>query len=73
MMCDKRYGLTVNILATKVLPSLMPVVISPNLKLDEFSMLVDLLQEMLEHVSRNQRNKLKLEKFSMPSTDKYVY
>lgn len=33
-------------------------------------MLVDLLQEMLEHVARNQRNKLKLEKFSIPSTDK---
>lgn len=35
MMSDKRYGLTVNILATKVLPALTPVVVSPNLKLDE--------------------------------------
>lgn len=37
MMSDKRYGLTINILATKVLPALTPVVVSPNLKLDEVS------------------------------------
>lgn len=37
MMCDKRYGLTVNVLATKVLPALTPVVVSPNLKLEEVS------------------------------------
>ena len=35
MMSDKRYGLTINIIATKVLPALTPVVVSPNLKLDE--------------------------------------
>lgn len=35
MMSDKRYGLTINILATKVLPALTPVVVSPSLKLDE--------------------------------------
>ena len=35
----------------------------------QFSCLVDLLQEMLEHVSRNQRNKLKLERLSMGSID----
>ncbi|XP_015792718.1 SCY1-like protein 2 isoform X2 [Tetranychus urticae] len=69
MMSDKRYGLTVNLLATKVLPSLTPVVVSPTLKLEEFSLLVKLLQEMLEHVARNQRNKLKLERLSMPSND----
>ncbi|RWS28073.1 SCY1-like protein 2 [Leptotrombidium deliense] len=70
MLCDKRFGLTVNLLATKVMPSLTPVVVSPNLKLDEFSTLVELLQDMLEHVARSQRNKLKLEGLSMPSTEK---
>lgn len=69
MLSDKRYGLTVNLLATKVMPALIPVVVSPALKLDQFTSLIELLQEMLEHVSKSQRNKLKLEKLSMPSTD----
>lgn len=35
MMGDKRYGLTVSLLATKVMPTLTPVIVSPNLRLDE--------------------------------------
>ncbi|GFV90219.1 transposable element Tcb2 transposase [Trichonephila clavipes] len=35
MLGDKRYGLTVNLLASKVMPSLIPVVVSPSLKLDQ--------------------------------------
>lgn len=69
MLSDKRYGLTVNLIATKVMPALIPVVVSPALKLDQFTSLIELLQEMLEHVSKSQRNKLKLEKLSIPSTD----
>lgn len=38
MLGDKRYGLTVNLLATKVMPSLIPVVVSPALKLDQVNM-----------------------------------
>ncbi|XP_022258861.1 SCY1-like protein 2 isoform X1 [Limulus polyphemus] len=70
MLGDKRYGLTVNLLATKVMPALIPVVVSPGLKLDQFTSLVELLQEMLDHVSKSQKNKLKLEKLSMSSMDK---
>ncbi|XP_076372839.1 SCY1-like protein 2 [Tachypleus tridentatus] len=70
MLGGKKYGLTVNLLATKVMPALIPVVVSPTLKLCQFTSLVELLQEMLEHVAKSQRNKLKLEKLSMPSTDK---
>ncbi|XP_035223115.1 uncharacterized protein LOC118195885 isoform X1 [Stegodyphus dumicola] len=64
MLGEKKYGLTVNLLATKVMPALIPVVVSPGLKLDQFTSLVELLREMLDHVARNQRNKLKLEKLS---------
>ncbi len=35
MLGDKRYGLTVNLLATKVMPTLIPAVVSPALKLDQ--------------------------------------
>ncbi|XP_067120668.1 SCY1-like protein 2 isoform X3 [Centruroides vittatus] len=69
MLGDKRYGLTVNLLATKVMPALIPVVVSPVLKLDQFTSLIELLEEMLQHVAKSQRNKLKLEKLSIPSTD----
>nr|XP_042902354.1 uncharacterized protein LOC107453616 [Parasteatoda tepidariorum] len=69
MLGDKRYGLTVNLLATKVMPSLVPVVVSPALKLDQFTALMELLRDMLEHVARSQRNKLKLEKLSIPSSE----
>lgn len=35
MMGDKRYGLTVNLIATKVMPTLTPVIVSPNIRLEE--------------------------------------
>lgn len=35
MLDDKRYGLTVHLLATKVLPALIPVAVNPALKLDQ--------------------------------------
>lgn len=38
MMADKRYGLTVNLLATKVLPILIPVAVSPALKLEQVTL-----------------------------------
>ncbi|XP_022236737.1 uncharacterized protein LOC111084265, partial [Limulus polyphemus] len=69
MLGDKRYGLTVNLLATKVMPALIPVAVSPGLKLDQFTRLVELLQEMLDHVSKSQKNKIKLEKLTAPSIE----
>lgn len=35
MLQDKRFGLTISILASKVMPSLTPVIISPNLRMEE--------------------------------------
>ncbi|GIY09544.1 SCY1-like protein 2 [Caerostris extrusa] len=64
MLGEKRYGLTVNLLATRVMPGLIPIAVCPGLKLDQFASLVKLLRDMLDHVARNQRNKLKLEKLS---------
>ncbi|OQR70061.1 SCY1 protein 2-like [Tropilaelaps mercedesae] len=70
MLGDKRYGLTVHLLATKVLPALIPVAVSPALKVDQFQELTELCQEMLDAVSKSQRNKLKLEKLSLqPSSE----
>lgn len=35
MLGEKRFGLTVNLLATKVMPSLIPASVSPALDLDD--------------------------------------
>ena len=35
MMTDKRFGLNVNVLATKVLPSLTPAMVAPNMRMEE--------------------------------------
>lgn len=35
MLSDKRYGLNINILATKVMPTLIPAIVSPNLRIDD--------------------------------------
>ncbi|OXA61727.1 SCY1-like protein 2 [Folsomia candida] len=58
---NKKYGLSVNLMATRVMPSLLPQTVNPRLHLEQFSMLLAVLQEMLEHIDRNQRNKLKLD------------
>lgn len=44
MLGEKKYGLTVNLLATKVMPVLIPVVVSPGLKLDQVRIFFFFLQ-----------------------------
>ncbi|XP_051175555.1 SCY1-like protein 2 isoform X2 [Leptopilina boulardi] len=61
MLSDKKYGLSVNLMATRVMPSLLPQTVNPALKLENFNLLLDVLQEMLNHIERNQRNKLQLD------------
>lgn len=35
MLSDKKFGLTHNLLATKVMPTLIPLTVSPGLKLEQ--------------------------------------
>lgn len=49
---NKKYGLSVNLMATRVMPSLLPQTVNPRLHLEQFSMLLAVLQEMLEHIDR---------------------
>ncbi|KAG8227409.1 hypothetical protein J437_LFUL000418 [Ladona fulva] len=52
MLSDKKYGLSVNLMATRVMPSLIPQTVNPSLNLEQFTILVEVLQEMLEHIDR---------------------
>ncbi|XKL63551.1 hypothetical protein PGB90_005915 [Kerria lacca] len=71
MLNDKKYGLTVNILATHVMPSLIPHTVSTALNLESFTLLLEVLQEMLDIIDRNQRNKLKLDSIALPSPERH--
>jgi SCY1-like protein 2 len=49
---NKKYGLSVNLMATRVMPSLLPQTVNPRLHLEQFSTLLEVLQEMLDHIDR---------------------
>ncbi|XP_025418019.1 SCY1-like protein 2 isoform X1 [Sipha flava] len=68
---DKKYGLSVNMIATKIMPTLIPHTMNPGLNLEQFQTLIEVLQDMLEQIDRNQRNKLKLDTISMQSPDRH--
>lgn len=53
MVADsKKYGLSVNLLATRVMPSLLPMTLNAALHLDQFTSLLEVLQEMLDTIDR---------------------
>ncbi|XP_034232487.1 SCY1-like protein 2 isoform X3 [Thrips palmi] len=70
LLRDKKYGLTVNQMATRVMPALLPQTVNPSLNLEQFTMLLQVLREMLDQIDRNQRNKLKLDNMSLPSPER---
>lgn len=45
MLSDKRYGLSVNIMATRVMPSLLPQTVNPSLNLEQFTILIEVWGE----------------------------
>ena len=53
MLSDKKYGLSVNLMATQVMPSLLPQTVNPSLNLEQFTNLLEVLQEMLDHIDRS--------------------
>ncbi|XP_046578667.1 SCY1-like protein 2 [Haliotis rubra] len=61
MLSDKKFGLTHNLIATKVMPSLIPHTVNPGLCMEQFSDLMEVLREMLEQIDRQRRNKMKME------------
>ncbi|EFN75753.1 SCY1-like protein 2 [Harpegnathos saltator] len=70
MLTDKKYGLSVNWMAAHAMPSLLPQTVNPALNLEQFILLLEVLQDMLNNIER-QRNKLTLDNLSLPSPDKY--
>ena len=52
MVTDKRYGLSVNLIATKVLPLLIPQLVNPQLQYEDFVIVHEVLQEMFDVVDK---------------------
>ncbi|OAD59552.1 SCY1-like protein 2 [Eufriesea mexicana] len=71
MLTDKKYGLSVSWMATRAMPSLLPHTINLALNLEQFEMLHKVLQDMLKHIERNQRNQLTLDNLSFSSPERY--
>ncbi|XP_076286121.1 SCY1-like protein bma isoform X2 [Lasioglossum baleicum] len=71
MLTNKMYGLTVSWMATRAMPSLLPHTINPALNLEQFEILVKVLQEMLSHIERNQRNQLSLNNLTLSSSERH--
>lgn len=44
MLSDKKYGLSVSIMATRVMPSLLPQTVNPSLNLEQFTILLEVSQ-----------------------------
>ncbi|XP_053210382.1 uncharacterized protein LOC128394141 isoform X2 [Panonychus citri] len=73
LLTDQKFGIEEDILAIKIMPAMLPVVVNPNLAIDEFNFLSDLLQKMLNQITRNQRDKILPEKSNTqisPSAEK---
>ncbi|XP_059143861.1 SCY1-like protein 2 [Physella acuta] len=66
MLSDKKFGLTHNLIATKVMPTLIPHTVNPGLNMEQFSSLMEVLREMLEQVDKQRRDKMKLETVTLP-------
>ena len=66
MLSDKKYGLTVSILATRVMPVLLPQLVNPQLELEVYLMVQTTTQEMLDHIDKHQRNKLRGDTGDLP-------
>ncbi|XP_017794218.1 PREDICTED: SCY1-like protein 2, partial [Habropoda laboriosa] len=71
MLTDKKYGLTVSWMATRAMPSLLPQTINTALNLEQFEILLKVLQDMLNYIERNQRNQLTLDNWSLSSPERY--
>lgn len=54
----KKLGITKEVIATKILPFLMPLCIENGLSLNQFNALVSLVKQMFSLVENEHRNKL---------------
>ena len=52
MLTDRRFGLSVNLISTKVLPLLVPQMVNPQLQYEHFVVVHEVLQEMFDVIDK---------------------
>ena len=52
MLSDRKYGLTMTVLATRVLPVLIPQMVNTQLDMETYISVQSTIQEMLDHIDR---------------------
>ncbi|ELU03322.1 hypothetical protein CAPTEDRAFT_140753, partial [Capitella teleta] len=58
LLSDKKFGLTHSLLATKVMPTLIPHTVLPGLNIEQFQTVVEVLREMLDQIDRQRMAKM---------------
>ncbi|XP_048488534.1 SCY1-like protein 2 [Plutella xylostella] len=72
MLVEPKFGLTTNLMATKMIPCLAPQAVNPALNCDQFTNLMEILYDMLDNIDKGQRYKMKLEAAAhMSSPERY--
>uniref|UniRef100_A0A1B0FF22 Protein kinase domain-containing protein n=1 Tax=Glossina morsitans morsitans TaxID=37546 RepID=A0A1B0FF22_GLOMM len=71
LFTDKVYGVTVEAVAINILPLLLPHTVNPNLNYEQYCQLIEIIHNLLEHIDRHQRNRLKLDNLSIPSPERH--
>ncbi|XP_041986366.1 SCY1-like protein 2 [Aricia agestis] len=66
MLLERKFNLTTNVMATKMIPSLAPQTVNPMLTVDQFSSLMEILYDMLENIDKVQRPNLKPDNHASP-------
>lgn len=58
LLSDRKFGLTYNLLATKVMPTLIPLTVCPGLSISQFNSLMELLHNMMETIEVERLKKM---------------
>ena len=52
MLSDRKYGLTMTVLATRVLPVLIPQLVNPQLDMETYIAVQSTIHAMFDHIDR---------------------
>ncbi|CAF4751812.1 unnamed protein product [Pieris macdunnoughi] len=70
IITEEKFGLTCDVMAKDMIPKLAPQSVNPNLNVDQFNNLIEILYDMLENIEQYQRHKLKTEGASAPGSNR---
>ncbi|CAH2034539.1 unnamed protein product, partial [Iphiclides podalirius] len=71
ILAEQKFGLTTNVMATRMIPALAPQTVNPSLNADQFANLMEILYDMLENIDKSQRLRMKAEGLAVPSPERH--